>query len=320
MTIKVWFFGTPALASHVLSDILEDGGVDVWFVVTNPDMPSGRDLMVKKSPVKLLAESHNIPVFTPEKIRNNVSFIHSIRQFSVDYFIVVAYWKILPQEILDIPTAMCINIHGSLLPKYRGASPIQAALLHGEKETGVSIMKMNIGMDEGDILFVETIPIASVETCGTLLEKFALVSGKALLRTLKWLERGIIVPQPQNHHAATYCEKIRKEDGEIDWRLDARTIYHMWQAYTPWPWIYSYYDTKRLLLERVSVSDVSLGEPPGIITTLANNQIGVSCGKWSIILEDVKLEGKKSQSIANFCNGRRDIIWKRLWKENKDFL
>lgn len=147
---------------------------------------------------------------------------------------------------------MCINVHGSVLPAYRGASPIQAALLHGEKETGVTIMEMSEGMDEGDILKIRTIGIEYNETSGTLFEKFAQISGKTLIDTLLELEHGGITPLPQDHEHATYCTKIEKEDGLIDWSMPAKEIYHKWQAYTPWPGIFTYYEGKRLLLETTS--------------------------------------------------------------------
>lgn len=165
-----------------------------------------------------------------------------MQSFACDYFVVVAYGKILPVEVLELPKNMCINIHGSILPAYRGASPIQSALLHGETETGVTIMKMSEGMDEGDILKIRTITIDSTDTAGTLFEKFAAISGPTLIQTLRELGAGGITPIPQDSTLATYCKKIEKEDGLIDWSRPAREIYHMWQAYTPWPGIYTIYE------------------------------------------------------------------------------
>lgn len=154
----------------------------------------------------------------------------------------VAYGKILPKELLDIPTKMCINVHGSILPKYRGASPIQSALLHGEQETGVTIMRMSEGMDEGGILKIRHIKIGDDETSGTLFDKFAEVSGPTLIQALLELEHGGITPLPQDASQATYCKKIEKEDGLVDWSRSAQTIYRQWQAYTPWPGIYTIYE------------------------------------------------------------------------------
>lgn len=188
---------------------------------------------------------------------------------------------------------MCINVHGSILPKYRGASPIQSALLHGERETGVTIMQMSEGMDEGDILKIRTFSIDERETSGTLFTKFADISGEALITTLMELEHGGITPLPQDHTQATYCKKIEKEDGLVDWTKSAREIYHMWQAYTPWPGIYTMYEGKRLLLEKCFtlplLEGVGGGTPPhlpykgrnetvGKVTKLENGTIGVICG------------------------------------------
>jgi methionyl-tRNA formyltransferase len=208
---------------------------------------------MKASPVKTIALARAIPCLQPEKIRGNTDFFDILKSYGCDYFIVVAYGKILPKELLEIPKKMCINIHGSILPKYRGASPIQSALLHGEKETGVTIMQMSEGMDEGDILKIRTIQIDLHETSETLFRKFEKISGPTLIQTLLELEHGGITPLPQDHERATYCKKIEKEEGLIDWSKSAKVIYQMWQAYTPWPGIYTIFDGKRLLLESVSV-------------------------------------------------------------------
>jgi methionyl-tRNA formyltransferase len=209
-SMKIWFFGTPHLAAQVLWDLIENSRIEIAFVVTNPDKPVGRDQILTPTPVKSLAIEKGIPVYTPLKIRENTEFLETIDSYGCDYYIVVAYGKILPKVLLDQPKKMCINIHGSILPKYRGASPIQAALLVGETETGVTIMQMSEGMDEGDILKIRTIPIDPDETSGTLFEKFALVSGQTLIQTLLELEHGGVTPLPQDHDLATYCKKNRE--------------------------------------------------------------------------------------------------------------
>ncbi len=249
---RIGFFGTPSLAASVLTDILDHSDFEVVFVVTNPDKPVGRDQLLTPTPVKTIALEHDIPVFTPTKIRDNTEFLDTLRAFECDYFIVVAYGRILPKALLDIPKKMCINIHGSILPKYRGASPIQSALLHGETETGVTIMQMSEGMDEGDILKIRTIAIDPTETSASLFEKFAALSGPTLIQTLLELEHGGITPLVQDTEQATYCTKIEKEDGKIDWQKTAKEIYQQWQAYTPWPGIYTEYEGKKLSLESIS--------------------------------------------------------------------
>ncbi len=345
--IRIGFFGTPELSRSVLMDIVHASDMEVVCVVTNPDKPFGREQLMRSSPVNILAQEKNIPVLTPIKIRENREFLDTLRSFDCDYFVVVAYGRILPLELLEIPKKQSINIHGSILPKYRWASPIQSALLSGERETGVTIMEMSAGMDEGNILKIRTIPIDQSETSQTLFEKFAKISGPTLIQTLRELETGGITALPQNDEEATYCKKIEKEEGLIDWSKSAEEIYHMWQAYTPWPGIYTIYEGKRLLLELVSYNPPEKGgsspvsvanrgvllweegnyesidchveshrnsDSPrndrvvGQVIRLVDGSIGIQCSEWILTLERVKLEWKKSQSIKDFVNGNQKFI------------
>lgn len=203
---------------------------------------------------------------------------------------------------------MCINIHGSLLPKYRGASPIQSALLSGESETGVTIMKMSEGMDEGDIILIEKISINSGETSESLFQKFQTVSGKCVIQAVKNLEKGKISLTPQNHQEATYCQKIKKEDGLINWNKDANKLYQEWQAYTPWPGVYTNFRGKRLLLEKITLSSIPHNELPGTVFRNKYHEIHIAANGGSISPEILKLEGKKSQNIRDFLNGNPDFI------------
>lgn len=308
--IRIWFFWTPELAQQVLSDLLYTPSIEVVFVVTNPDKPVWRSATLTPTPVKELALTHTLPVFTPIKIRDNAEFLDTLRSYECDYYIVVAYGRILPLELLHMPNKKCINIHGSILPKYRGASPIQSALLEGETETGVTIMEMSEGMDEWDILKIHSFPLDPDETAGTLFDKFGDISWKVLIQTLQELEHGGITPLPQDHSRATYCKKIEKEHGRIDWSSSAKEIYQKWQAYTPWPGVFTEFEGKRLLLEKVSLyvtpphlplSGEELGN--GTVIKLDSGHIWVICGQWILTLEQVKLEWKKSQSIRDFVNG-----------------
>lgn len=308
MTLKIGFFGTPELAQRVLVDILSDERFSVEFVVTNPDKPFGRDQRLTPTPVKLLAESHHIEVFTPQKIRNNTEFLDAIRAYGCDYFVVVAYGKILPQELLDIPKKMCVNVHGSLLPKYRGASPIQSALLAGETETGVTIMQMSAGMDEGDMIHTERITISPTENSATLFEKFAEISGQALITGILGLEDGSLTLIPQDDSAATYCSKISKEDGRVDWSLDAVSLFHCWQAYTPWPGLYTFLEDTRLLLESISPEHIHSGLPAGTLFLTTDNRLAVATKEGSLVIHTLKKEGKKSQSAADFLRGHAHIL------------
>jgi methionyl-tRNA formyltransferase len=320
--MRIWFFGTPSLAATVLQDLISAPDMEVVFAVTNPDKPWWREQIMKPSPVKELALIHSLPVLQPTTVRNNPEFLHLLRSYNCDYFVVVAYGKIVPLELLHIPKKLCINVHGSILPAYRWASPIQAALLHGEKETGVTIMEMSEGMDEGDILKIRTISIDPTETSDTLFAKFADISWPTLIQTLRELERWEITPISQDTWIpvyagmtetpkVTYCKKIDKEDGLIDWSLPAKEIYQKWQAYTPWPGVFTHYEGKRMILEKMKSEEwrVKSTEIIGQVVRLEDGQVGVVCGEWILTIQQLKLEWKKSQNIKDFVNGNQQFIW-----------
>jgi methionyl-tRNA formyltransferase len=310
--IRIGFFWTPSLARAVLSDILSDPRFEVAFVLTNPDKPFGREQQLKAPPVKELAVEKNIPIFQPEKVRWNEELFKNLSKFDCDYFVVVAYGKILPKEVLYIPKKLCINVHGSLLPKYRWASPIQSALLEGERETGVTIMQMSEGMDEWDSIYTENIAIDETETSETLFEKFIHISGKALIQGVIGIDSWALSRIPQDGTKATYCKKIEKEDGLVDWTESNKKIYQKWQAYTPWPGIYTLYEGKRLLLEKVTYQKNISGKiwtDFGKVIQQEDGNIWVICSEWLLTLEQVKLEWKKSQNIKDFVNGNQKFIW-----------
>ena len=218
--------------------------------MTNPDQPAGRGHELMLSAVGQYAKEQNILLLQPEKVRKNEEFLEVIKSLKPDICIVVAYGKILPQELLDIPPMGFLNVHTSLLPKYRGAAPIQHALMHGEKITGLTVQQMSLGMDEGDILVQESWNISPTDTTGVLFEKTSMRAGPLLIEALVGLENKTISPRPQNHDEATYTKMIEKKDGELktDWTIDE--VYHRWQAYTPWPGLYTDFSgTKVTLLE-----------------------------------------------------------------------
>lgn len=224
---------------------------------------------------------------------------------------VVAYGKILPKALLDIPKKMCINVHGSILPEYRGASPIQSALLDGKTETGVTIMQMSEGMDEGDMILVEKIIIDKNETSSSLFEKFWKISGSALIKGILGLESGELAPIPQDHEKATYCGKITKENGEINWLDSAKKIYNQYQAYTPWPWIFAYFEGKRVILETLIFEEKSHADDEKNSSTKIfkeKNMAGIEFFDGKIIIENVKPEWKKSQKFTDFLNGNPGFL------------
>lgn len=290
--MKIGFFGTPAFAADILRDLLAASGTEVVFAVTNPDVPVGRSGEPRPSPVKAAATEAGIPVFTPEKVRGNTEFFETVRSFGADYFVVAAYGKILPDEILEAPSKLSVNVHGSVLPKYRGASPVQSVLLEGETETGVTIMAMSRGMDEGDILAVAPIAIERSDTAGTLFLKFSEISGKFLIQTLRAHFAFEIVPVPQDPSKATYCTKISKEDALADWNVPAETLFNRLRGYTPWPGLHTYFSGKRLSLEKCEVlPETECPELP--VGTVFSDSLGRPCVRTpegGLILEVVKLE------------------------------
>lgn len=247
--VRIGFFGTPELSRRVLQDFLRCPEFEVVFVVTGEDKPIGRHQVLTANPVKELALEKGLPILQPARIRGNTELLETVASHGADYFVVVAYGKILPTELLEIPKKSPINIHGSILPKYRGASPIQAALIAGEQETGVTIMVMSEGMDEGDIIDIKKIGIDAHETAGTLFEKFAEVSGTFAAETILRLERGELSPLTQNEAEATYCRKITKEEGLLDFSKSAEELYHLYQGLIPWPGVYAFYKGKKLIVE-----------------------------------------------------------------------
>jgi len=307
--IRIGFFWTPHLSARVLQDFLNASEFEVSFVVTGEDKLVGRHQVLTTNEVKTLALENSIPVLQPTKIRGNTEFLEEIKTYDVDYLIVVAYGKILPMEILQVPRKYPINIHGSILPKYRGASPIQASLIAGETETGVTIMMMSEGMDEGDIIDIKKIQINTGETGETLFGKFAEISGEFAIETIEKLDRWELSPKVQNENEATYCKKITKEEGLLDFTKTAKELYHLYQGFAPWPWVYTLYKEKKLIIEKCFYEETTkIRWVPGTVIQKEDKTIGIVCGKWLLTLQQVKLEWKKSQSAKEFLNGQQDFI------------
>jgi len=309
-TLKIIFFGTPEFAAGILAALIKNK-FNVEAVVTQSDKKVGRRRKITFSPVKKMAIENGVEVFQPENLRDS-GLIGEIRKREADLFVVAAYGKILPRELLEIPKLGAINVHASLLPKYRGASPVQCAILAGEKETGVTLILMNEKMDEGDILAQEKIKISKDETAGKLQKKLGKLGAKMITKYIPgWIE-GKIVPAPQNSEKVTYCKPIRRDDGKIDWNSAACEINRKWRAYHPWPGIFSLYKTKnqikRLkLIEVKAVSNFESGEKPGKIIKY-KKFIAVRAGKGLLILKRVQLEGKKEMDINEFVRGYNEFI------------
>lgn len=305
--IKIWFFWIPYLALRVLEDLFFSGVFQISFVVTWEDKPVWRSQTLTPTGVKTFALQNNIPVFTPAKIRNNTEFLNEINKYDVDYYVVVAYGKILPTEILNLPKKLCVNIHWSILPKYRWASPIQSALINWESMTWITIMQMSEWMDEWGIIDILPINIDKFETTETLFNKFADISWDFLIKTVLEYDRWNKKLISQDNSKATYCKKITKENWLLDFNNSAENLFYLWKWLTPWPWIYTSFDNKKLIITKC---DFINSEFPWKLWEVIKWEfwIWIKCGTWVLILHEVKLEWKGSQNIKDFVNWRRDFI------------
>lgn len=311
---KIVFMGTAEIAKEILESLVRSGYA-ISAVVTQPDKKTGREQETKFGPVKEFSVSNKITVFQPDKLDEEA--IKKIKDLDPDLIVVIAYGKIIPKEILEIPKYKSINIHPSMLPKFRGPSPIQNAILAGEKETGITIMLVDEKMDHGDILVQTKVLIYPNETTETLSQKIAPVSSRLLLEAIPlWIE-GKIKPKKQDDTKATYCQLIEREDGHIFWDETAEDIFNKYRAFQPWPGIFSVWEKdgnhSRIKLAKITLQDENqekkreLGE---IFET--NNKIGVNTSKGVIILEEIQLEGKKPITIKEFVNGHKDFIGSKL--------
>ena len=304
--------GTPDFSVPVLNFLINASSV--VSVVTRPDKKVGRKQKIIPSPIKNTALDHNIEVLQPEKIKSNDDFILKIKKLQPDLIVVVAYGFILPQEILDLPKYGVINVHASLLPKYRGASPIQSAILNGEKETGVSIMLLDEQMDHGPLLAQRTITITDKDNFESLHDKLSQLGAELIAETLPEYINGEIRPQIQDETQATYCQLIKKEDGKIDWTKSAEEIERQLRAFTPWPGVFTFWDGKQLKIIKAAVyasTKLSMTASAGEVFKI-NEGIGVECGQDTLEILKLQLEGKKPMTAKEFLNGYPKIIGAQL--------
>ena len=280
--------GTPELAATCLRALQSCAGFEVVAVVTQPDRPKGRDLRVTASPVKVLALQSQVPVLQPARARDD-SFIQELKAFRPDVIVVAAYGQILPQTILDTPPFGCVNVHTSLLPKYRGAAPIQRVLLNGDSETGITLIKMDAQMDTGPIIAQEVLPILSDDNAATLHDRLAQLGGASLLRFLPDYLKGSLPLHSQNSELATYAPKIKKEEGLIDWRRSASEISNQFRGLYPWPGLFTYFtlgkselsQSSRKMLKVWRIAPSEGDGPPGTILRIDAQVPIVACGRRS---------------------------------------
>ena len=295
--------GTPEFAVPSLQ-ILMSGDDPVVGVVTQPDQPAGRGMALRAPPVKKLAEAHRLPVFQPVKLRVP-GVLERLQSWQPDLIIVAAYGRILPNAILTLPPYGCINVHASLLPKYRGAGPIQWAIANGETETGVTIMQISEQMDAGDILLKKVMPITPTDTGGSLHDKLARLGAEALREALRLLKEGQLTARPQNEAEVTSAPLITKEDGRIDWSLAAATIERRVRAFNPWPSAYTMFNGKLLKIFAAHVEHVLRFSQavPGAIVEVTPVSVSVATGDGVLTLLEVQLEGKKRLPVEEFLRG-----------------
>jgi methionyl-tRNA formyltransferase len=298
--LRIVFFGTPEFAVPSLRSLLA-GNDPVVGVVCQPDKPAGRGQQLAAPPVKRLAVEAGVPVLQPEKLRTP-ECSDALGACKPDLIVVAAYGKILPAAILELPQHGCINVHASLLPKYRGAAPIQWAILRGEEQTGVTIMQMNERMDAGDILLQRTTPIGADETYGELQTRLAQLGADALREAIARLHAGTLSRRPQGHDEMPLAPMVRKADGRIDWTRPAIETARRVRAFNPWPSAYTQLDDKLLKIHRAHPSTATTTGAPGTVTSIGTG-IAVATGDGILVLEELQLEGRKRLRAAEFVRG-----------------
>jgi methionyl-tRNA formyltransferase len=308
--LKIIFAGTPDFAVPVFKALIADADFEIAAVITQADKPVGRKQEMTPPPVKTIALENNLKVLQPKKIKDIKDEIATLKP---DFIVVAAYRQIVPQDILDIPKYGCVNVHASLLPRWRGAAVISAPILAGDRETGVTIMKMDKGLDTGPIIAQMKINILKDETAETLRDKLAKTGAMMLTKTLKAFASGVMELKPQNEKLVTYAGELKKEDGKINWSKPAAEIERMVRAYTPWPSAFSQIKDKREEIKNIKILEVKndilpinkfkTGE-----TFLAEKKMAVQCGEGALIIKKLQLEGGKSLSAEEFLRGHADFV------------
>lgn len=299
---KIIFLGTPEFAIPSLEGLYEKE--NVIAVVTQPDKPKGRGLKLSPSPIKTWALSKGLKVLEPLKLKDS-QVIETFKSFLPDLIVVCAYGKILPKELLEIPKFGCWNIHASLLPKYRGASPINWAILEGEKETGITIILMDEGLDTGPILLQKKIPILEEDNAITLAKKLSLLGKEAILEAIELHKKGTLKPFPQPEEGISYAPILKKEDGFFTFEESAKIIERKAKAFLPWPVAFTYYKNKLLKVFSAKAIPIEHKEKPGTILDINKEGILVATSENAILLKEVQLEGKKKISAYEFACGQR---------------
>ncbi|MEN2775957.1 methionyl-tRNA formyltransferase [Acetivibrio clariflavus] len=302
--MRIVFMGTPEFAIPSLDMLLKEG-YDVVAVVTQPDKPKGRGNKMSPPPVKEYAIEHGIEVLQPEKVKTE-EFVEKIKEINPDLLVTAAYGKILPKSVLDIPKYGCINVHGSLLPRYRGAAPIQWSIINGEKVTGITTMYTDVGMDTGDMLVKAEIQITEDMTAGELHDKLAVLGAEVLKETLLRLKNGTLERIPQNDEEATYAPMMTKEIGCIDWSKSSREIHNLVRGTNPWPGAYTFLSGKKMKIWMTSVvSDDKHDSKAGTILKVSKDGIVVACGSGKLNIKEIQFENARKMSVEEYICGHK---------------
>lgn len=304
--MKIVFMGTPDFAVPCLDALLKNNH-EVLLAVTQPDKPKGRSQVLTPPPVKDFANVNGIPVFQPNSLKTDESY-EKLLVVNADVFIVVAYGKILPQRILDIPKYGCINIHASLLPKYRGAAPIQWSIAGGETVTGVTSMQMDAGLDTGDMLISEELPVLDDETGETLHDKLCLLGANVLIKTLDALKKGELTPVKQNDSLSNYAPMITKENTKIDFSKSANEVRNLIRAMNPFPGAYAFYKGKKMKILSAEISEICSNGKTGEVCHSDSDSFYVNCSDLAVKITELQLEGKKRMLTSDFLKGNKVII------------
>ncbi len=305
-TVRIVFAGTPDFAASALTALLATHH-DIVGVYSQPDRPAGRGRKLMPSPVKKVALEADLPVFQPENFRSPEAR-QELAMLNPDVMIVAAYGLILPKTVLEIPAHGCLNIHASLLPRWRGAAPIQRAIAAGDQETGITIMQMDEGLDTGAMLLKTITPIHDDDTGGSLHDRLATLGGEAIVKALALLEKGELSGEAQNDEQACYAHKLSKEEGHIDWRQDATGIERLVRAFNPWPGTYTDLDDQRIRIHEASALADASTEPPGTVIRREREGIDVACGERTLRITRLQLPGARAQSVNDLINGGKQLL------------
>lgn len=307
--INCIFIGTDKIGMPLLQTLVKDDRFDVKLTVTQIDKPAGRKMKLTPPPIKVKSEELKVKSYQPDSI-NSPDSLETIRKIKPDMIVLMAYGQILSKELLDIPEFGCVNVHASILPKHRGASPVQQSLLHLDAVTGISVMKMAPQMDAGPVYATSKIPIEEWDDAITLSDKLAELTAQRTPEILDEIVNADLKAEPQDHSSATYCQKIHKNDGHIDWSESAQKISAKIRAFAGWPGTFSFWDKKRVKILSAKPSDKPLSDLPG--TVFSDNGVFVACKEGALELDQIQMEGKNPQNVTEFIKGYSDFTGSKL--------